>query len=108
MTETEFITAADAVLSRVAGALAAAGDGVACDVAGDLLTMRFADGGKCTLIRQVPVQQIWLSDGVVATYFDWLQGEWIDPRGRGSLASVLQAVLSRRLGRPVRIDLAAP
>jgi frataxin-like iron-binding protein CyaY len=76
--------------------------GVACDLAGDVLTMRFADGTKCTLIRQTPTDQVWLADGVLAWYFDWQAdtGDWTDGRGRGRLATILRDVLERRLGSP--------
>lgn len=109
--ETQFVAAADAVLRRVCdGLTAAAGDAVTCELAGDLLSMRFAGGSKCTLIKQTPIQQVWLSDGVLATYFDWRpgRGEWVDPRRGATLAKVLPEVLARHLGRPVTLALGAP
>ncbi|MEZ5963052.1 MAG: iron donor protein CyaY [Planctomycetota bacterium] len=109
-TDVQFAAAADDQLRRVRDALVrVVADAVTCDLGGDLLTMRLGDGSKCTLIRQTPIRQIWLSEGVLATYFDWRPdtGEWVDPRGGGTLGAVLDELLSRRLGRAVRLDLAA-
>jgi frataxin-like iron-binding protein CyaY len=108
-TEQEFVNAVDGLLrSVVQGVQRVGGDRVRCDLAGDVLTMRFADGGKCTLIRQDPTMQVWLADGVLAWYFDWVPGTatWVDGRGRGALVDILQGVLTRRLGQPVPLDSA--
>ena len=104
----EFADVAGQLLRTVADDLARQAAGrVACDLAGDVLSLRFADGAKCTLIRQTPTDQIWLSDGVLAWYFDWQPdtGGWTDGRGRGPLATILRDVLERRLGSPLELAL---
>lgn len=105
-TENAHSEAAERFLRSVAADLKLqAPEEVACDLSGDVLTMRFADGTKCTLIRQNPTQQIWLAEGVLAWYFDWKPSTavWLDGRGKGPLATILTEVLERRLGRPVRL-----
>lgn len=90
-----FRLAADRLLQQECARLTAAG--LACDLSSDVLSWRFADGTKATLIRQDAVQQIWLAEGVAAWYCDWCPelGDWLDGRGRGSLRDVLELVWRR-------------
>jgi iron donor protein CyaY len=108
-TDLEFAAAAGHVLQTVLEDIEAAGAGIACDLAGDLLTMRLPDGTQCCLIRQTPGQQIWLSEGVLASYFDWHQdtGAWIDARRQIELGAVLRAILLRRTGKAVAVRIGA-
>ena len=82
-------------------------DEVDSDLAMGVLTLEFADGTKCIMNRQTAAHQIWLAHGVTAWHFekDPESGRWLDTKGRGSLPEVLSNVLSRQLGRPIRISL---
>lgn len=84
-------------------------DEVDSDLAMGVLTMEFADGTKCIMNRQTAAHQIWLAHGVTAWHFekDTESGQWIDTKGRGSLPEVLSDVLSRQLGRSIRLSLQA-
>lgn len=82
-------------------------DEVDSDLAMGVLTLEFADGTKCIMNRQTAAHQIWLAHGVTAWHFekDAESGRWLDTKGRGALSDVLAAVLSKQLGRPIRIPL---
>ncbi len=81
-------------------------DEVDVDLAMGVLTMEFADGGKCIMNRQTAAHQIWLAAGATAWHFEHDGERWVDTKGRGPLEQVLAGVLSERLGRAV--SLASP
>lgn len=80
-------------------------DELEADAAEGVVKIRFADGRICVLNRQSAAHQIWLAEGATAWHFvhDPASGRWLDTRGRGDLRSILSAIASERLGRPVRI-----
>ncbi len=79
-------------------------DELEADLAGGVLRIAFPDGRICILNQQAAASQIWLAEGASAWHFvRGLDGQWTDTKGRGTLPSILSDVLSRRLGRPVRI-----
>lgn len=55
------------------------------DVAGDVVTIAFANGQKCIVNTQRPVQQIWLAGGRRAWHFsyDAASEKWLDDKGTG-------------------------
>ena len=80
-------------------------DELDADLAMGVLSMEFADSSKAILNRQTAAHQIWLASGVSAWHFAEAEdGQWMCTKGRGSLESVLSAVLTERLGRPIQID----
>ncbi len=80
-------------------------DELDADLASGVLRIGFADGRNCILNRQAAAHQIWLAEGASAWHFtyDEAQAEWLDTKGRGELRRVLGDVLSRRLGRAVKV-----
>ena len=79
-------------------------DELEADLSGGVLKIGFADKRNCVLNRQAAANQLWLAEGAQAWHFSLDdQGQWIDTKGRGALPDVLSEVLTRRLGRPVRV-----
>ncbi|MFO1054220.1 MAG: iron donor protein CyaY [Planctomycetota bacterium] len=101
-----FAKAADAFMAHIFDRLQDEDpDELDCDLAMGVLSMEFADGSRCILNRQSAAHQIWLAEGATAWHFQQDEhGGWIDTKGRGRLSDVLAEVLSRRLGRSVRLD----
>lgn len=100
-----FLAQADACLARLVRSLDAFDpDELEADLAGGVLRISFADGRNCILNRQAAASQLWLAEGASAWHFALgADGEWHDTKGRGTLTAILADVLSRRLGRPVRL-----
>ena len=75
------------------------------DLAQGVLRMEFANGGVCVMNRQTAAHQLWLAEGATAWHFDWKpeDGTWVDTKGRGPLTTVLEEVLTKRLGRAVSL-----
>jgi CyaY protein len=70
-----------------------------------VLRITFADRRNCILNRQSAASQIWLAEGASAWHFalDPDSRSWSDTKGRGELNKILAEVLTRRLGRPIRL-----
>lgn len=103
--DTGFLAQADACLSRLVRLLDGFDpDELEADLAGGVLRISFSDGRNCILNRQAAASQLWLAEGASAWHFALgADGEWRDTKGRGTLPAILSEVLSRRLGRPIRI-----
>jgi len=102
----EFGKAADAFMQTVLVKLEKFDpDELDTDLAMGVLTMTFADRTKCILNRQTAAHQIWLAQGASAWHFafDESSKTWTDTKGRGELSVVLSEVLSKKLGKPVRV-----
>jgi CyaY protein len=80
-------------------------DEIEADSAAGVIKMAFADGKVCVLNRQTAAHQIWLAEGATAWHFERDPGTdtWMDTKGRGPLHSVLSEVLSKRLGRTIKL-----
>ena len=80
-------------------------DEMEADLATGVLRIAFPDGRNCILNRQAAAHQIWLAEGATAWHFAHSpeRNEWLDTKGRGELRAILEEVLTRRLGRPIRL-----
>jgi CyaY protein len=80
-------------------------DEVEADSAAGVIKLAFADGGVCVLNRQTAAHQMWLAEGATAWHFDHdvATDMWMDTKGRGSLTDVLSEVLSKRIGRSIKL-----
>ena len=81
-------------------------DVVEVTFAGDVLTLAFANGLRCIVNTQRPVQQIWLAAKDSAWHFSWdaARGAWLDDKGRGvELHAQLEAIIRQQTGQEVPI-----
>ncbi len=102
----QFLARADACLKAVQATLDTFDpDELEADLAGGVLRIRFSSGSICIANRQAAAHQIWLAEGASAWHFVYAEAEnsWVDTKGRGSLADTLSEIVTRRLGRPVRL-----
>lgn len=100
----DFQHAADTLLRGLVARLDAFDpDELEADLSGGVLRIAFADRKNCILNRQSAANQIWLAEGASAWHFaqEPESGRWLDTKGRGEVGSILQEILSRRLGRPI-------
>lgn len=104
MEDHEFVKLADAAMDGLMDRLSELDpDEVDADLAQGVLKMEFGSGGVCVMNRQTAAHQIWLAEGATAWHFGWDGERWMDTKERGALESVLEEILSRRLGRPVSL-----
>lgn len=100
----DFLQAADQVLHSIQRRLDEFDpDEIEADLASGVLKITFPDRRNCILNRQAAAQQIWLAEGASAWHFLRTANTWSDTKGRGDLETILGDILSRRLGRTVRL-----
>src|SRR3954454_14930778 len=113
LTETEFITAADATLATIGLALDAALETANSDVDWNIndgiLEIECADGSKVIVNRHVPNRELWVAARAGGFHFRPQDGLWRDTRSADDLATVLARLLRTQGGLAVTLPpLTAP
>lgn len=79
-------------------------DGLDVQLAGDVLTISFADGGRFVINAHSAALQIWMAAGTTAWHFDHdKDGVWIAKRTGDELLTTIARVVGDKLG--TRISL---
>ncbi len=75
------------------------------DLAGDVLTLAFGDGGKFIINAHSAAQQIWMAAGTTAWHFDFVpeRERWIAHKTDDELMSTVARVVSEKLGEPIEL-----
>src|SRR5712691_2935691 len=105
MDEREFEQRAEQALEDLEDALSDL-DGVEVDLGGGILTLEFEEGPKVVVNSHATARQIWLAANLAAAHFSWdgQTARWFDSRSGEDLWDRLEAILSERLGRPVKLS----
>lgn len=75
------------------------------DLAGDVLTLSFADGARFVINAHGAALQIWMAAGTTAWHFDAQpDGRWIATRTNEELWATLEKVVGEKLGIKVELD----
>lgn len=104
MDESEFEARAAAALEAIERALEVAG--VEADVelkGGGILEIEFDDGAKMIVNRHGAAREIWVAARSGGFHFRWDGVAWRDTRSGEELLEALSGLLSRQLGRRVRL-----
>ncbi len=81
-------------------------DGLDVQLAGDVLTISFADGGRFVINAHSAALQIWMAAGTTAWHFDHegeAGGRWIARRTGDELLTTIARVVGDKLGTPVTL-----
>ena len=81
-------------------------DAVDCEIAGDVITLTFADNKRCIVNTQRPTRQIWMAANARAWHFtyDDAKRAWMDDKGQGSeLFATLAKVVKEAAGVDLKI-----
>ena len=104
MDESEFEARAAAVLEAIERALE--GAGVEADFelkGGGILEIEFDDDSKMIVNRHGAAREIWVAARSGGFHFRWDGAAWRDTRSGEELLAALSELLSRQLGRRVRL-----
>ncbi|WP_373974504.1 iron donor protein CyaY [Chitinibacter sp. SCUT-21] len=100
MTESEFLSASDAIFAQIETAL----DDVDFDVdpllSGNVLEIEFEDGSKVIVNRHTPNQELWIAAKSGGYHYRQQGGAWINTRGDGEFFADLAAAISAHAGEP--------
>src|SRR5215468_8279311 len=105
LTEQAFDRVADQALHALEGALSDL-DGLEIDLQLGVLTLEFSDNTRYVVNSHRAARQIWMAAERSAWHFDYRPGEarWIATKNGDELWSTLEAVVSRKLGREVKLS----
>jgi CyaY protein len=100
----EFHKLSAKALEHIDDALGAADlDGLDVQLAGDVLTITFADGGRFVINAHSAAGQVWMAAGTTAWHFDHEDGKWIARRTGDELMQTVARVVGERLGTRIAV-----
>ena len=108
MTETEFLTLANASLQAIETALERCSDELdtECTRSGNVLEIELIDNASKIIVNlQTPMQQVWVAARAGGYHFTHDGQVWRDTRDQSELFSTLSNLISGQAG--VKVDLAA-
>lgn len=104
MDESQFEARAAAALEAVEGALEAAAVEADFELKeGGILEIEFDDGSKIIVNRHGAAREIWVAARTGGFHFRWDGTAWRDTRSGEELFGALSELVSRQLGRRVRL-----
>lgn len=101
MTESEFLTLADATLARIEAALENATEGdqldVECSRSGNVLEIEFIDNGSKIIVNsQMPMQELWIAARSGGFHYRHESGRWLNTRDQSELFASLTAMINEQ------------
>lgn len=101
MTDSDYLTRAEAVLAAVERAL----DDIEADIEaernGNVLTLEFENGSKIIVNLQPPMQEIWIAAKAGGFHFKYVDGQWRDTRNGNEFFAALSDYATQQAGEPV-------
>lgn len=106
MSEQQFITECERVLTTIEDALDASELDVDFQRNGHVLEVEFENGSKIVVNGQVPMREVWLAAPSGAHHFKKNDQErWIDTRSGDNLSAVLSRCASTQSGQQVMLKV---
>lgn len=108
MTETEFLTAAEAILDRIEASMDHLNDtdvvDVECRRSGNVLELEFLrNGSKIIINSQAPLQEMWVAARAGGYHYRLREGAWTDTRTGAELFAALSERVAEQGGAPVQL-----
>jgi CyaY protein len=106
LSETEYLSLAQAELKSLLAALDELGDVLEAELSSDILTIEHGQGSPFVINSHSAARQIWMAADRRAWHFDYDRdrSSWIASKSNEELWQTLQGVLSSKLGRPIRLS----
>lgn len=105
MTESEFLTLAEATLNTISTALEQVCDAtdldLECSRSGNVLDIEFADHSKIIVNSQAPLQQMWVAAKSGGFHYQRVDGSWRNTRDGSELFAALSRMVSAQAGMPL-------
>ena len=80
-------------------------EGMFAELGGDVITIEFDDKSRYVVNSHLAARQIWLAAERSAWHFDYVseQSAWIDKKSGAELWSQLESLLTKKLGRSLKL-----
>jgi CyaY protein len=103
MTDTDYLTRAEAVLAAIERALDYTDADVEFERSGNVLTLEFANDTKIIVNLQPPMHEIWIAAKSGGYHFRFVDNAWRDTRNGTEFFAALSDYATQQAGEPVRI-----
>jgi CyaY protein len=104
MSDSEYLTRAEAALAAIERTL----DDTAADIeferSGNVLTLEFENGTKIIVNLQPPMREIWIAAKAGGFHFRYTDDAWRDTRNGTEFFAALSDYATQQAGEPVRFD----
>ncbi|VWD53020.1 protein CyaY [Burkholderia lata] len=104
MSDTEYLTRAEAVLAAVERTVDDANDGdhdIDLERNGSVLTLSFENGSKIIVNLQPPMKEVWIAAKAGGFHYRFIDGEWRDTRTGTEFFSALTEYATQQAGLPI-------
>jgi CyaY protein len=103
MSDSEYLTRAEAVLAAIERSLDDTDADIEFERSGNVLTLEFESGTKIIVNLQPPMQEIWIAAKSGGYHFRFVDGEWRDTRNGTEFYAALSEYATQQAGEPVQI-----
>ena len=102
MTDSDYLSRAEAVLAAVEAALDDIDADIEAERNGNVLTLEFENGSKIIINLQPPMQEVWIAAKAGGFHFKYIDGEWRDTRNGTEFYAALSEYATQQAGEPVK------
>ncbi|SMG60209.1 iron donor protein CyaY [Paraburkholderia susongensis] len=103
MSDSDYLTRAEAVLAAIESALDDTSADIEFERSGNVLTLEFENRTKIIVNLQPPMSEIWIAAKAGGFHFRFVDGQWRDTRSGAEFFAALSQYASEQAGEPVRI-----
>ena len=104
MSDTDYLTRAEAVLMAVERTVDTANDGdhdIDLERNGSVLTLTFENGSKIIVNLQPPMKEVWIAAKAGGFHYRFIDGEWRETRTGTEFFSALTEYATQQAGLPI-------
>ena len=101
MSDSEYLTRAEAALAAIERALDDTDADIELERSGNVLTLEFENRSKIIVNLQPPMREIWIAAKAGGFHYRFIDGAWRDTRGGTEFFSALTEYATQQAGEPV-------
>ncbi len=101
MTDSDYITRAEAVLARIEQAADDSDADIEFERNGNVLTLELENGSKIIVNLQPAMEEIWIAAKVGGFHFKFVDGRWVDTRNQREFFESLSDYATQQAGELV-------
>jgi CyaY protein len=101
MTDSEYLTRAEAVLAAIEHSLDDIDADIELERSGNVLTLEFENRSKIIVNLQPPMHEIWIAAKAGGFHFKFVDGVWRDTRSGDEFFASLSTYATQQAGEPV-------
>ena len=101
MTDSEYLTRAEAVLAAIEHSLEDTDADIELERSGNVLTLEFENKSKIIVNLQPPMHEIWIAAKAGGFHFKFVDGVWRDTRNGDEFFASLSTYATQQAGEPV-------